>query len=384
MASTRSSTAPRGAGPGGEAASWFSSGELAASRAYHVPLHRAALAVAGADLLVGLVVAAAAARWAGGHGGDDGWVVRSLLVGAALAGLRAPHRAAVEWWRETRHEPAHGDDAVGRGLVAATAVGSAVARVASWAVLSVALVGLSRWTPAWPLIAGGVALAGLLAGSVAGPRFAAGWLDRARPLTDGALRRRIDGLAERAGLGPVAVLAGSGRLARTGEGAYVGGFGRARRLVVDAGLLAPGTPDDVVDAVVAHELAHWRLGHLRRGLAPPVLAVVVATALASAFGRLEPAELPMLDVVLRATGLALAPLVAARSRRAEHDADALAAGLVVDGPAAATGVRQLLLDARTELEPRGVGAWLAHYPPPAARLSRLAAGPTAQLGRARA
>jgi hypothetical protein len=106
-----------------------------------------------------------------------------------------------------------------------------------------------------------------------------------------------------------------------------------------------------------------------------VAAVVGAVALAATFGRLQPAELPLLDVALRAGGLALAPLVAARSRRAGRDADALAAGLVADASAAAAGVRRLLLDARIELEPRGLAAWLALYPPPAARLAVLAAGP---------
>jgi hypothetical protein len=67
-------------------------------------------------------------------------------------------------------------------------------------------------------------------------------------------------------------------------------------------------------------------------------------------------------------------LVAARSRHDGREADAVAAGLVDDGPAAAAGVRRLLLAARTELEPRGIGAVLAHHPPPAARLTVLATG----------
>lgn len=47
--------------------------------------------------------------------------------------------------------------------------------------------------------------------------------------------------------------------------AYFAGLGRTKRIVLYDTLLA-NYPLDEIEAVVAHEMAHWSQGHILRGL----------------------------------------------------------------------------------------------------------------------
>lgn len=93
---------------------------------------------------------------------------------------------------------------------------------------------------------------------------------------------RVRSVAARAGvdLGPEVLVASKRGASRTARGnAYVVGLGRGRRLVLESGVLS--WPPDLLDQVVAHELGHWRLGHIRQRLPLTVMAQLLTFALAA-------------------------------------------------------------------------------------------------------
>lgn len=168
------------------------------------------------------------------------------------------------------------------------------------------------------------------------PRFVLPLFLRFDPLPEGGLRTAIERWAARAEvtLEGLFVVDGSRRSARTN--AFVTGIGGATRIALFDTLIARMKASEVV-AVLAHEVGHRRLGHLRKGL---VMGIIESGAMLFLFARvLEQDDLfhafgvtPSVFAGLAIFGLLLRPLeltlgVAsnALSRRFEFEADAFAA-----------------------------------------------------------
>ncbi len=112
---------------------------------------------------------------------------------------------------------------------------------------------------------------------VVAPRF-----NRFTPLGDTALRARIEALLERSGF-RLSGLFTMDASRRTAHGnAYFIGFGRTKRIVLFDTLLSRSTPEEV-EAVVAHELGHFRHRHILFGL---LRGALIALAGLAAFGWL--------------------------------------------------------------------------------------------------
>jgi len=139
------------------------------------------------------------------------------------------------------------------------------------------------WIWAWVLW-----LSATLVLSWAAPRFIAPLFNRFSPLSDAALRERLEALLSRCGFtarGGVFVMDGSRRSAH--GNAYFTGIGRHKRIVFFDTLLARIDAEEI-EAVLAHELGHFRLHHVRQRLG--LSAVGALRAGASRMAR-APAEL---------------------------------------------------------------------------------------------
>ena len=93
------------------------------------------------------------------------------------------------------------------------------------------------------------------------PRF-----NRFTPLGDESLRSRIEALLAKAGFRASGLFTMDASRRSAHGNAFFIGFGRTKRIVLFDTLLAHSTPDEVA-AVVAHELGHFRHGHVLFGLA---------------------------------------------------------------------------------------------------------------------
>lgn len=189
----------------------------------------------------------------------------------------------------------------------------------------------------WWLYAWGIWLAFNLFLVWAYPLFLAPLFNRFEPLTDGDVRARIEGLLTRNGLASDGIFVMDGSR-RSGHGnAYFTGFGRGKRVVFFDTLLERLAADEV-EAVLAHEVGHYKHRHIAQRL-----VVMAATSLAglavlgwlmgqdwfyAGLGVAQPsghAALALFLLVLPVFTFFLQPVGAWLSRRHEYEADAFAA-----------------------------------------------------------
>ena len=218
---------------------------------------------------------------------------------------------------------------------------------------------------------------GLLVIMVSAPtifvRFVAPRFNKFTPL-DGDLAVRIESLLTRVGFRSSGLfLMDASR--RTAHGnAYFIGFGRSKRIVLFDTLVDKSPPDEI-EAVVAHELGHFKHRHVIFGLVRGALMVLVVLA---AFGWLakQPWLLPSFGVAAHDDAAALfvcmllasvigpltAPLSNWISRRNEYQADDFARRAVGAGPMVGALTR-LARDNASTLTPDPIYALVHHSHP---------------------
>jgi STE24 endopeptidase len=215
------------------------------------------------------------------------------------------------------------------------------------------------------------------------PALIAPLFNRFSPLSDDSLRTRIETLLQRCGFASrgVFVIDGSRRSAH--GNAYFTGVGRNKRIVFFDTLISTLEPGEI-EAVLAHELGHFKLHHIRRrliisavlGLAGLALLGWVATRPwfyqglglpgASDYGALL-----LFMLVSPVFTFFVTPLAAHWSRQDEFAADAFAARHT---PAAAlmAALVKLYRDNATTLTPDPVHSqFYDSHPPALARIARL-------------
>ena len=132
-----------------------------------------------------------------------------------------------------------------------------------------------RW---WWLAAFGCWLAVTLLITWAWPAFIAPLFDKFSPLEDVPLKSRIEALLARCGFrsSGVFIIDGSRRSAH--GNAYFTGIGRHKRIVFFDTLLQQLAAAEI-EAVLAHELGHFRLRHVRQRLLVSIVTMLIGFAL---------------------------------------------------------------------------------------------------------
>ncbi len=136
------------------------------------------------------------------------------------------------------------------------------------------------------------------------PRYIAPLFNRFSPLADEALKKRVEALLERCGFaarGGVFVMDGSLRSAH--GNAYFTGIGRNKRIVFFDTLLSRIEAPEI-EAVLAHELGHFRLHHVRQRLAASVLLAFCGLGLLAWSAR-QPGFYGALGVPMPSAAMAL-------------------------------------------------------------------------------
>jgi STE24 endopeptidase len=398
---------------------WLSSRQITAVRAHRntVPdMFRGQIELADQQKAADYTVARAAlSRWATLFEG----VFKLLLTlggGIALAdalwrhsGLQEPWRGALmvgsvflvlqlaalpfALWRTFKIEARFGFNRmsvplfaldVGKHLLLAALLGGPL--------LLTALTLMDRGGVWWWLWAFGVWLAWTLGLTWAAPRFIAPLFNKFSPLADGALKKRVESLLERCGFsarGGVYVMDGSLRSAH--GNAYFTGIGRNKRIVFFDTLLARiETPE--IEAVLAHELGHFRLHHIRQRLAAMVFTGLCGLALLAWAAR-RPELYGALGVPVPSSAAALllfilvvpvfvfftTPIASWWSRRQEAAADEFAAAHA-DAGNLMTALVKLFRDNATTLTPDRIhSSFFDSHPPAIDRIARLSAMQAARL-----
>jgi STE24 endopeptidase len=219
------------------------------------------------------------------------------------------------------------------------------------------------------------------------PKFIAPLFNRFSPLKDEALKKRVETLLERCGFaarGGVFVMDGSLRSAH--GNAYFTGIGRNKRIVFFDTLLARIEAEEI-EAVLAHELGHFRLHHVRQRLVASIALTFGGLGLLAWLAR-QPDFYSALGVPVPSAAMALllfvlvvpvvtffaTPAMSWWSRRHERQADDFAAEHASASKLAAALIKLFRDNAATLTPDRIHSAFFDSHPPALERIARLTAG----------
>jgi len=318
---------------------------------------------------------------------------RDVLLLISVAVIGGVVSLPFSWWHTFRIEERFGfnrttlklwlSDLV-KGVLIAIVLGVPLMILALWLMRNA---GTLWWVWVWLAWMAFQVLMLVLFPTVIAPLF-----NKFSPLPAGAARERIEQLLRRCNFAARGLFVVDGSK-RSGHGnAYFTGFGRARRVVFFDTLLSRLAPEEV-EAVLAHELGHFKLRHVVKrvawsaALSLAFLALLAWLAKAPWFYAGLGIPAASVDVAMTRPGVALAlfmlalpvftfvlnPLSAIYSRKHEFEADAFASQNA-SALALTHALVKLYEDNAATLTPDPLhSAFYDSHPPAAIRIARLEA-----------
>jgi STE24 endopeptidase len=216
------------------------------------------------------------------------------------------------------------------------------------------------------------------------PTVIAPLFNKFSPMEDGEMKRRIEGLIARCGFTSRGLFVMDGSKRSSHGNAYFTGFGKSKRIVFFDTLLSRLEIQEI-EAVLAHELGHFRMRHVVKRLA---LMAAFSLVFFYALGLLKnqawfyeglhvtyPATdamaLTLFFMVVPVFTFLVQPLLAMYSRKHEFEADEYAAKFTPAGDLIHALVK-LYKDNASTLTPDPLhSAYYDSHPPAAARIARL-------------
>ena len=326
-----------------------------------------------------------------------GGMVQQLALLASFALVSGAIDMPVQLYQTFRLEQRFGFNQMTLGLWLADLVKSTLVG----AVIGLPIAALILWLmgaagPLWWLWAWGVWMGFNLLLMVVFPLFIAPLFNKFQPLADESLKARVTALMQRCGFTAKGLFVMDGSRRSAHANAYFTGFGAAKRVVFYDTLLKQLAPGEV-EAVLAHELGHFKHKHITRRLVGMFAISLIGFAL---LGWLStrgwfytglgvqpnlmlpglPASAPndalallLFVLVMPTVTLFLTPLMAQISRRHEFEADAYAVAQA-SGADLTSALLKLYQDNASTLTPDPVYARFYYSHPPATeRLARLPA-----------
>jgi STE24 endopeptidase len=202
------------------------------------------------------------------------------------------------------------------------------------------------------------------------PTLIAPLFNKFTPLEDGELRRRITALATQLGFQTSGIFTMDGSRRSAHSNAYFTGLGKSKRIVFFDTLLKQATIDQTI-AVLAHEIGHYKLKHIRKRLLLQSVFLLAGLYLISllldyqpffrAFGLEHPSHhgaLVLFALVSSPFTFFLNPLLNHVSRKHEYEADRYAVMELKDGKPMAEALINLSTTNLSNLTPH---PWYSAY-----------------------
>ena len=215
------------------------------------------------------------------------------------------------------------------------------------------------------------------------PAFIAPLFNKFSALDDASLKSRIDNLLQRCGFHSQGVFVVDGSKRSAHGNAYFTGFGKNKRIVFYDTLLE-SLSEDEVEAVLAHELGHFKRHHIKKSLGLSLITTLIGFALLawllrspwfySALG-IESASthtaLLLFILVMPVFTYFISPLFSALSRKHEFEADEFAK-LNSDYRALISALVNMYRDNASTLTPDPVHSmFYDSHPPASIRINHL-------------
>ena len=266
-----------------------------------------------------------------------------------------------------------------KGLLVGAVVGLPIVALILWLMASS---GSLWWLWAWGSWMGFNMLLLVLYPTVIAPLF-----NKFKPIDDESLKARVTALMQRCGFASKGLFVMDGSKRSAHANAYFTGFGAAKRVVFYDTLLKALSPAEV-DAVLAHELGHFKHKHIVKRIIGMFAMSFVGFALLGWLssqlwfytglgvtpnlnGGNDAIALLLFMLVVPLFSFFISPIFAQFSRKHEFEADAYAA-LQTDGKDLQSALLKLYQDNASTLTPDPVFVKFYYSHPPASeRLSRM-------------
>ena len=211
------------------------------------------------------------------------------------------------------------------------------------------------------------------------PKFIAPLFNKFQPLEEGELRTRLEAMLAKAGFSSDGLFVMDASRRSKHSNAYFTGFGKAKRIVLYDTLIKSMTVDEI-ESVMAHEVGHYKLKHIRNRLImmfPLILAgafllfkVSHLDILYTGFGfavtdinAMQFLGLELVMMIFSAISMPLEPIMNMFSRRHEYQADSYSAHLCKTGRPLITALIKLNSENLHEILPPKIYSFF-HYSHP--------------------
>jgi len=215
------------------------------------------------------------------------------------------------------------------------------------------------------------------------PRYLMPIFNKFTPLEDGGLKSAIHALADRCSFPVKELFVIDGSRRSTKGNAFFAGFGRNKRIALYDTLIEKHSQPELL-AVLAHEIGHFKRGHIVQRLALAVVqlaaifllmgAVLANPGLHAAFGLEEPVlwlGFVFFMLLFEPAQTVLGVLSGLWSRKHEYEADAFAAHATGGPGDMIAALKRLARDSLSNLTPHPLTVFLHYSHPP--MIQRLAA-----------
>jgi len=314
-----------------------------------------------------------------------------LVLIAAVTVIGSVVDLPFDYYKQFRLEEQFGFNKMTPGLFFSdmlkhTLVGAAIGLPLIWVTLALMeKAGSLWWLYAWLIWCGfQIFMLGFYQNLIA-PLF-----NKFTPLQDESLRARIEGLMQRVGFASKGLFVMDGSRRSAHGNAYFSGFGAAKRIVFFDTLLSRLAPNEI-EAVLAHELGHFKLNHVIKRIA---VMFILSLAFLALLGYLKNQVWfyqglgvePMMAASNDAMALILfmfalpvftflfSPVLSISSRKNEFEADAFAAKHS-NSQDLISALVKLYEDNASTLTPDPLhSAFYDSHPPASVRVQKLLAG----------
>ena len=259
--------------------------------------------------------------------------------------------------------------------------------------LLLAMIALFKYTAGWWwLLLGCVYLVFSLGISIIYPIFIAPIFNKFTPLEDGELKSRLEELLKKCGFKASGLFVMDASRRSGHSNAYFTGFGKSKRVVLYDTLIEQLTIDEI-EAVLGHELGHYKHHHILKKMLfmiPAVFASLFVISLLvnlpllyKGFGFVSGEVVPyqmmfigifLLSLVFGDWGILLSPIMNSLSRHDEFQADAFAKEICGTGEPLCTALVKLNKENLSEIQvPKMYSVFNYSHPPLLERIKAIRA-----------
>ncbi len=229
---------------------------------------------------------------------------------------------------------------------------------------------MKKWPNGWWLTAAIFVSVWIVIQSYLWPVLVNPLFNKFEPVKNPEIIESVEGLAEKAGITVEEILIMDASIRTKKSNAYFAGLGGSKRIVLYDNLVNRHSIDEV-EAVVAHEIAHWKHGHIIKGITYGVIGNLILWLLL--FNILSGYRLPEGGYMPKAWAIMLmffllasfvtSPLQNIVSRRMEYQADSTAVQLTQNPEANVNLLVNLAKDNLSDVSPPPYIEWFSHSHP---------------------